>query len=68
MMNQRLWCILTDSLGKILLPGMTIPLTAISFILTLIIAVTAAMAQIANVRGLRQTARFYIWVARRWNQ
>lgn len=54
MMNQRLWGILTDSFGKILLPGltMTIPLTAISFILALIIAVAAALVQFANVRGL----------------
>lgn len=66
MIDQRLWSILTDSFGKILLPGltMTIPLTAVSFILALIIAVAAALVQFANIRGLRQVARFYIWVAR----
>ena len=40
-MSERLWGILVDSFGKILLPGLTvtIPLTAISFTLALIIAV-----------------------------
>lgn len=64
--NERLWGILTDSFGKILLPGltMTVPLTAISFTLALIIAVAAALVQFAGIRGLRQIARFYIWVVR----
>ena len=43
---------------------MTLPLTAISFALALIIAVAAALVQFANVRVLRQLARFYIWVIR----
>lgn len=66
MINERLWGILTDSFGKILLPGltMTIPLTVISFILALIIAVAAALVQFASIRGLRQIARLYIWVVR----
>ena len=66
MMNERLWGILTDSFGKILLPGltMTIPLTVVSFALALLLAVAAALVQFAGVRGLRQLARFYIWVAR----
>ena len=66
MISGRLWNILTDSLGKIILPGltMTIPLTAISFTLALVIAVAAALVQFANVRGLKQLARFYIWVIR----
>lgn len=66
MISERLWAILVDSFGKILLPGltMTIPLTAISFVLALIIAVAAALVQFAGVRGLRQVARFYIWVVR----
>lgn len=66
MINERLWHILTDSFGKILLPGftMTIPLTAISFVLALIIAIAAALVQFANIRGLKQLARLYIWVVR----
>ena len=66
MISGRLWNILTDSLGKIILPGltMTIPLTAISFTLALVIALAAALVQFANVRGIKQLARFYIWVIR----
>ncbi len=65
-MSERLWGILVDSFGKILIPGltMTIPLTAISFTLALGIAVVMAMVQYANVRILKPLARFYIWVVR----
>ena len=65
-MTDRVWGILVDSFGQILLPGltMTIPLTAISFSLAMIIAVVVALVQFANVRVLRQIARFYIWVVR----
>lgn len=65
-MNERLIHILIDSFGKILLPGltMTIPLTAISFTLAMIIAVVTALVQFAHVRVLEQLARFYIWVIR----
>ncbi|MBD5161332.1 MAG: amino acid ABC transporter permease [Oscillibacter sp.] len=66
MIDERLAGILADSFWKILLPGltMTIPLTAIAFFLALIIAAAAALVQFANVRGLKQLSRFYIWVAR----
>ena len=66
MIDERLWSILTDSFSKILLPGltMTIPLTVISFALALVIAVAAALVQFANILGLKQIARFYIWVIR----
>lgn len=65
-MSERLWGILVDSLGKILLPGLTvtIPLTAISFTLALIIAVAVALVQFAHVPVLQRLARFYIWVIR----
>ncbi|MGN0295256.1 MAG: amino acid ABC transporter permease [Lachnospiraceae bacterium] len=65
-MTTRLWQLFLDSFGKILLPGLTvtIPLTIISFSLALVIAVTAALVQFANVRGLKQLARFYIWIFR----
>ncbi len=42
----------------------TIPLTVISFALALVIAVVCAMVQIANIRGLKQLVRFYIWIIR----
>lgn len=66
MISERLWGILVDSFSKILLPGLTvtIPLTILSFIFALIIAITAALVQFADIRGLKQLARFYIWVIR----
>ena len=62
-MNERLFRILLESFPKILLPGltMTIPLTVISFSLALVIAVVTAIVQFANVKVLKQIARFYIW-------
>lgn len=65
-MTDRLWGILADSFGKIILPGltMTIPLTVISFTFAMIIALATALVQFANVRVLKQIARFYIWVIR----
>ena len=46
MIDQRLFEIIVDSFGKILLPGltMTIPLTAISFFFALIIALIVAVS------------------------
>ena len=43
---------------------MTIPLTAISFSIALVIAVAVALIQFARVPAARQIARFYIWVIR----
>lgn len=65
-MTQRVWEILVDSFWKILLPGLTatIPLTVIAFAFAMVIAVVMALIQFANVRGLKQFARFYIWVFR----
>ena len=66
MFKGRLWELFLDSFPKILLPGLTatIPLTIISFSLAMVIAVVVALVQFANVRGLKQIARFYIWVFR----
>lgn len=66
MFSEKLWELFLDSFPKILLPGltMTIPLTAISFTLALIIAVAMALVQFANVPVLRRVARFYIWIFR----
>ena len=59
-MSERLWNILLDSFWKIFLPGLkvTIPLTVISFSIALVIATAMAMVQFANIKGLRQIARF----------
>ena len=64
--SNRLVNILLESFPKMLLPGIkvTIPLTAISFAVALVIAVIAAMIQVAKVPVLRQLVRFYIWVIR----
>ena len=66
MINQRLWEILLDSFWKILLPGLvtTIPLTVIAFSIAMVIAVCMALVQFANVKVLKQLARFYIWIFR----
>ena len=65
-MSERLIGILIDSFPKILIPGLlyTIPLTAISFAIALVIAVLVALVQFMNIKGLRHLARFYIWVIR----
>lgn len=64
--SNRLVNILIASFPKMLLPGlkMTIPLTAISFSIALVIAVIAAMVRVAKVPVLQQLVRFYIWVVR----
>ena len=58
--------LLTDSFLRILLPGIkvTIPLTVISFSLAMVIGIVTALVQFANIKGLKQLARFYIWVIR----
>lgn len=65
-LDEQVWTLIVDSFGKILLPGltMTIPLTVISFILALLIAIMVALVQFAQVRILTQLARFYIWIIR----
>nr|WP_318686481.1 amino acid ABC transporter permease [uncultured Acetatifactor sp.] len=66
MINERLLQLLIDSFWDILIPGltMTLPLTAISFSFALVIAVITALIQFADIRGLKQAARFYVWVIR----
>ena len=56
MIDNRILELLIDSFPKLLIPGltMTIPLTAISFCLAMIIAVVVAMFQFAHVRVLEQ--------------
>ena len=66
MFEGRLWELFLESFPKILIPGLTvtIPLTAIAFSLAMVIAVITALVQFANVKVLRQLARFYIWIFR----
>ncbi|HFI0634905.1 TPA: amino acid ABC transporter permease [Streptococcus suis] len=65
-MTDRVWQLLIDSFTQILVPGLlvTIPLTILSFIFGLIIAIGMALVQIAQIPILKQVARFYIWVVR----
>lgn len=66
MLTQRLWTLFLESFPKILIPGLTvtIPLTVIAFSLAMVIAIVAALVQFANVKVLKQLARFYIWIFR----
>ena len=65
-MSERLWDILVSSFPRLLGYGLkvTLPLTALSFALALVISVIVAMIQYAKVPVLRQICRFYIWVIR----
>lgn len=65
-MSQRLMELLINSFWQILLPGLkiTVPLTLISFAFSLVIALLTAMVQVADVKGLKQLARLYVWVIR----
>ena len=58
--------LLSDSFFKILIPGLkvTIPLTIVSFSISMVIATITALVQFADIKGLKQLARFYIWVIR----
>ncbi|WP_090418509.1 amino acid ABC transporter permease [Pseudobutyrivibrio sp. YE44] len=58
--------LLVSSFPKILEYGLkvTLPLAAIAFILSTILAVVVAMIQYAKVPVLRQICRFYIWIIR----
>ena len=58
--------LLLESFPKIILPGLTItlPLTAISFTLALVIAVVVALIQYAKIPVLKTICRIYIWIMR----
>ena len=65
-MDERLWGILADSFPKLLEYGIrvTVPLTVFSYAIALAVALVVALIQYAQVKGLRQVCRFYIWVIR----
>ena len=65
-MTERVAQILISSFTKILIPGIrvTIPLTAISFSLGLILALTVALIEIARIPVLNQAVRCYVWIIR----
>ncbi|QIB67869.1 amino acid ABC transporter permease [Aminipila butyrica] len=65
-MEARVIEIVLSSFFKILIPGLvyTIPLTLISFALGLMLALLAAIVQVANVKVLKRIAQFYVWIIR----
>lgn len=65
-MSARIVEILVSSFTKILIPGIkvTIPLTLASFAFSFVLGMLLAVVQAANIKGLKQFARFYIWVFR----
>ena len=62
----RIVRILVESFPKLLVQCLkiTIPLTVLSFFFGLILALILALVQIANIKGLKQFARFYVWIFR----
>ncbi|MBQ8136148.1 MAG: amino acid ABC transporter permease [Clostridia bacterium] len=65
-MDGRIWTLLKTSFTQILIPGLeiTLPLTAVSFILGLLIALITALVQVARIPFLRHLARAYVWIFR----
>ena len=65
-MDERVLQILIDSFMKILMAGIkvTIPLAVLSFFFALIISIVVAVIQYADIKGLKQICRFYIWIIR----
>lgn len=65
-MSERLINILVSSFTKILIPGIkvTIPLTLVSFALSFVLGLILALVQVADIKGLKQISKFYIWVFR----
>ena len=65
-MTERLVRIMIESIPQILVPGLirTIPLTVVSFALSLVLAVIVAMIRIAKIPVLDQICRLYVWMIR----
>lgn len=65
-MSERALQILKDAFPQLVEKFFTatIPLTAMSFALALLIAVIVAMIQYAHIRGLSFLCRIYIWIIR----
>ena len=65
-MDGRLWGVVVDSSDKLLIPGLTvtIPLTLISFVVGLALAIAVALVRVAKVPVIQRIAQFYVWVFR----
>ena len=65
-MDPHIWQVMVGAFPQLLFKGITvtIPLTIISFALSMVIAVVVALIQYSKVPVLRQICRFYVWVIR----
>lgn len=65
-MSERTIEIITESFWPIVKAGIqyTIPLTLISFLLGLIIAIFVALIHVANIKVLKQILQVYVWIFR----
>ncbi|MBR6358059.1 MAG: amino acid ABC transporter permease [Lachnospiraceae bacterium] len=65
-MSERLLRILVTSFMQLLEAGlkMTMPITLGAFALSVILGLLLAVVQVANIKGLKQFASFYIWIFR----
>ena len=65
-MDSRIIEITINAFWDMLKQGIvvTIPLTVISFSIAMVIALVVAVVQVANIKVLKQLARFYVWVIR----
>lgn len=66
LVSNRILNIIINSFWQIFLPGITytIPLTLISFLIGLFIAIVVALVRISNQRVLKMIAEFYVWIIR----
>ncbi|REE91319.1 cystine transport system permease protein [Paenibacillus taihuensis] len=64
--SERLWQIFTDSFLPLLHAGVafTVPLTLISFVLGLLLALVTALVRLSDIPVLSWIARFYVWIIR----
>jgi cystine transport system permease protein len=65
-MNERIVHILLSSFLPMLEAGIkvTVPLTLVSFVLGLILALLTALARLSNIKPLVLLAKFYVWIIR----
>ena len=65
-MDARVWQIVVESFGKLIVPGLTItiPLTLVSFAIGLLLAIVVALVRVAKVPVAAQIAWLYVWVFR----
>lgn len=65
-MSERVLGIVIEAFPKIIIPCLkvTIPLTILSYIFGILLALFLAIVQVANIKGLKQFAKIYIWIFR----